>query len=81
MKNYYLKTKKRKILLISIVLACLNSCQKTEEGTESVVIIDAAEFTSTEKVVSGSFEISGTTEEAVEKTVSGSVTIEGVSND
>jgi hypothetical protein len=80
-KYYRIEIKINKIIFTSLFAASLYSCKRPEIKFPSAELIDAAESTSTEKVISGSFEISVTTEEIVEKSVSGSVTIEGVAND
>ena len=57
---------------------CLASCARPDAGFAPSAVLDASEVSSTERVISGNYEIQGTTEELVDKKVSGSVTIEGV---
>lgn len=75
---FYNKTLKNKILFIAFILICLASCARPDSGFAPSAALDASEVSSTEKVISGNYEILGTTEELVDKKVSGSVTIEGV---
>lgn len=62
-------------------MMCLASCARPDDGFAPSEVLDAAELSSTENVILGPYQISGTTEEIVEKKVSGSVTIEGVFNE
>lgn len=78
MKTFYNKTLKNKNLFIPILLLSLVSCAKPDNGFAPSAVLDASEVSSTERVISGNYEIQGTTEELVDKKVSGSVTIEGV---
>ncbi len=78
MKPFYIKTFKNNILFIAVLLFGLASCTRPDDGVAPSAEIDASEVTSTEKVISGNYEIQGTTEELVDKKVSGSVIIEGV---
>lgn len=78
MKTFYIKTLKNKKLFIAALLMCLVSCARPDTGFAPSAVLDASEVSSTERVISGNYEIQGTTEELVDKKVSGSVTIEGV---
>ena len=83
---YKIKTP-NKITMFSIlaVLAFMTSCQRPDTGfapsVSNTTAIDASEIYSNENVISGNYEISGTTAEIAEKKVSGPVTIEGVFNE
>ncbi|MBC7754152.1 MAG: hypothetical protein H7Z71_07950 [Moraxellaceae bacterium] len=83
---YYIKTQKKlKLISILALLALISSCQRPDNGfapsVSNTTAIDASEIYSNENVISGSYELSGTTAEIAEKKVSGSVTIEGVFNE
>ncbi len=83
---YYIKTQKKlKLISILALLALITSCQRPDNGfapsISNTTAIDASEIYSNENVISGNYEISGTTAEIAEKKVSGSVTIEGVFNE
>ena len=83
---YYIKAQKKlKLISILALLILLTACQRPDGGfapsVGSTSAIDATEIYSNENVISGNYEISGTTEEIAEKKVSGSVTIEGVFNE
>ena len=80
MRTYYNDTAKNNFLFI-LTLLCLASCARPDSGFAPSAVIDASEISSTERVVSGNYEIQGTTEELVDKKVSGNVTIEGVFNE
>lgn len=81
MKTFYNKTFKNKILFIAILCIGMASCARPDSGFAPSAVIDAEEISSTEKVISGNYEIQGTTEEVVDTQVSGSVKIEGVFNE
>ena len=83
---YNFKTQNKiKMLSILALLALMTSCQRPDTGFAPSVsnntAIDATEIYSNENVISGNYELSGTTAEIAEKKVSGSVTIEGVFNE
>ncbi|MBC7458399.1 MAG: hypothetical protein H7235_08985 [Bdellovibrionaceae bacterium] len=81
MRTYSNKTLKNKILFITILWMCLSSCGKSDSGFAPSGVVDAEEISATDKVISGNYEIQGTTEEIVDTQVSGAVTIEGVFNE
>lgn len=61
------------IFMISTVL----SCNGQNKNDNSSIPLDTTESSSTERVISGSYELMGTTEEIVDKKISGTLTIEG----
>lgn len=79
---FYNKTYKNKFLFITILSIFIASCARPDDGfAPSAAALDVVEFSSTEKVISGNYEIQGTTEEVLDRQVSGTVTIEGVFNE
>jgi len=65
MRTYYFKTIKNKFLFIIVIIFSLSSCTKPDDGVAPSVIIQAQEISSTEKVISGDYEVRGATEELV----------------
>lgn len=82
MKMYRNRTVKNKVLFTIILAMCFASCARPDSGfAPSTSALDAQEVSSTERVISGNYEIQGTTEEVVDKQVSGNVSIEGAFNE